>query len=129
MNHNDGVCGSNGGGGESGALIPTDAVTDLSNLSNVDNAFPYGCDEHCSYNNGLNRNGGSNIVENNAEQGSPRRHNSMDRLMGLLNDMGRTQRTRSLSDGGQEEGIYMLIYLFSLTVGHFYCFLLFNFNF
>lgn len=33
-----------------------------------------------------------------------RRHNSMDRLMGLFNDMGRTQRTRSLSDGGKDEG-------------------------
>lgn len=34
----------------------------------------------------------------------PLRHSSMDRLMSLLNDMGQSPRTRSLSDGGQEEG-------------------------
>lgn len=32
------------------------------------------------------------------------RHSSMDRLMSLLNDLGNSTRTRSLSDGGQEEG-------------------------
>lgn len=33
-----------------------------------------------------------------------RRHSSMDRIMSLLNDLGHSQRTRSLSDGGQGEG-------------------------
>lgn len=32
-----------------------------------------------------------------------RRHSSMDRIISMLNDMGNSQRTRSLSDGGQEE--------------------------
>lgn len=32
------------------------------------------------------------------------RHSSMDRLMSLLNDLGNSTRTRSLSDGGQEDG-------------------------
>lgn len=32
------------------------------------------------------------------------RHSSMDRLMSLFNDLGNSTRTRSLSDGGQEEG-------------------------
>lgn len=36
------------------------------------------------------------------------RHSSMDRLMSLLNDLGNTTRTRSLSDGGQEEGEFDL---------------------
>lgn len=34
------------------------------------------------------------------DDASPRRHSSMDQLMGLLNDMGKSSRTRSLSDGG-----------------------------
>lgn len=34
----------------------------------------------------------------------PLRHSSMDRLMSLLNEMGQTPRTRSISDGGQDEG-------------------------
>ncbi|XP_055318069.1 mitogen-activated protein kinase kinase kinase kinase 5 isoform X3 [Sitodiplosis mosellana] len=33
------------------------------------------------------------------------RHSSMDRLMSLLNDLGSSTRTRSLSDGGQEEEV------------------------
>ncbi|KAM7342924.1 MAP4K3-like protein hppy isoform 7-T7 [Cochliomyia hominivorax] len=34
---------------------------------------------------------------------SPRRHSSMDQLLGLLNEMGKSSRTRSLSDGGTQE--------------------------
>lgn len=90
MNHNN-----------SAGVSATNAVTDLSNISNMD-AY-CGCDEHCHYNNGVNQNGSGNNGGGLSED-SPRRHNSMDRLMGLLNDMGRTQRTRSLSDGGQDEG-------------------------
>lgn len=111
LNHNN--CNNAG-------VSATNAVTDLSNLSNIDATTAAAaittpsstttsaycdCDEHCTYNNGLNQNGSSdNNVGININEDSPRRHNSMDRLMGLLNDMGRTQRTRSLSDGGQEEG-------------------------
>lgn len=35
----------------------------------------------------------------------------MDQLMGLLQDMGKPSRTRSLSDSGnQEDGIYFILY-------------------
>lgn len=112
LNHNNGS-----------GMNATNIVTDLSNISNME-SYNCGCDEHCSYNNGVNQNGGSNNGDGVTEN-SPRRNNSMDRLMGLLNDMGRTQRTRSLSDGGQEEGkksnkqlfqfgFYLFISLFQL---------------
>uniref|UniRef100_A0A1A9WN69 Non-specific serine/threonine protein kinase n=1 Tax=Glossina brevipalpis TaxID=37001 RepID=A0A1A9WN69_9MUSC len=39
----------------------------------------------------------------NGLEDSPRRHSSMDQLLGLLNDMGKSSRTRSLSDGGAQE--------------------------
>lgn len=42
-----------------------------------------------------------------ASESESRRHNSMDRLISLLNDMGHSQRTRSLSDGNHEEGKQM----------------------
>lgn len=105
LNQND-----SSGIGNSDNLSPLDPDHDLSNLGNVDNAFACGCDENYSYNNGLNRNGGNISSDNNTHQESPR-HNSMDRLMGMLNDMGRTQRTRSLSDGGQQEGIARIQYI------------------
>lgn len=38
-----------------------------------------------------------------AEDGSPKRHNSMDQLVGLLNDMSKSSRQRSLSDGDSGE--------------------------
>ncbi|XP_034477625.1 mitogen-activated protein kinase kinase kinase kinase 5 isoform X3 [Drosophila innubila] len=49
---------------------------------------------NCDYRNESNQNG----VED-----SPRRHSSMDQLIGLLNDMGKSSRTRSLSDGGAQD--------------------------
>ncbi|XP_030563372.1 mitogen-activated protein kinase kinase kinase kinase 5 isoform X1 [Drosophila novamexicana] len=49
---------------------------------------------NCDYRSESNQNG----VED-----SPRRHSSMDQLIGLLNDMGKTSRTRSLSDGGAQD--------------------------
>ncbi|XP_034141979.1 mitogen-activated protein kinase kinase kinase kinase 5 isoform X2 [Drosophila guanche] len=39
----------------------------------------------------------------NGLEDSPRRHSSMDQLIGLLNDMGKSSRTRSLSDGGTQD--------------------------
>ncbi|XP_075169555.1 MAP4K3-like protein hppy isoform X3 [Haematobia irritans] len=49
----------------------------------------HNCDYHHENQNGL--------------EDSPRRHSSMDQLLGLLNDMGTSPRTRSLSDGGMQE--------------------------
>lgn len=86
----------------------SNVVTNLSSISNIED-YGSGMNDNCvAYNNGLNQNG-SNVNSNgDAVAGSSveesRRHNSMDRLMGLLSDMGSTQRTRSLSDGGREEG-------------------------
>lgn len=86
----------------------SNVVTDLSKISNIED-YRVGVNENgLAYNNGLNQNG-SNMNSNGGDgAGSSvedsRRHNSMDRLMGLLSDMGSTQRTRSLSDGGREEG-------------------------
>ncbi|XP_017959838.1 mitogen-activated protein kinase kinase kinase kinase 5 isoform X3 [Drosophila navojoa] len=49
---------------------------------------------NCDYRSESNQNG----IED-----SPRRHSSMDQLIGLLNDLGKTSRTRSLSDGGTQD--------------------------
>ncbi|XP_017114039.1 mitogen-activated protein kinase kinase kinase kinase 5 isoform X4 [Drosophila elegans] len=56
---------------------------------------------------------GSNAAGNNCDyrhesnqnglEDSPRRHSSMDQLIGLINDMGKSSRTRSLSDGGTQD--------------------------
>ncbi|XP_067627105.1 mitogen-activated protein kinase kinase kinase kinase 5 isoform X5 [Eurosta solidaginis] len=51
-------------------------------------------DNNCDYRHESNQNG---------LEDSPRRHSSMDQLIGLLNDMGKSSRTRSLSDGGTQE--------------------------
>jgi hypothetical protein len=44
------------------------------------------------------------------DDSSPKRHSSMDELMGLMNDLGKSTRQRSLSDG--ENGVYWLFYYF-----------------
>uniref|UniRef100_A0A0K8VSP8 non-specific serine/threonine protein kinase n=1 Tax=Bactrocera latifrons TaxID=174628 RepID=A0A0K8VSP8_BACLA len=49
---------------------------------------------NCDYRHESNQNG---------LEDSPRRHSSMDQLIGLLNDMGKSSRTRSLSDGGTQD--------------------------
>ena len=76
-------------------------MNDLSNLTNV---CCDGYDEHCMYNNSNNETNQNNVIE----ESSPRRHNSMDQLMGMLNEMGKSSRTRSLSDSGQDEGKIIL---------------------
>lgn len=45
----------------------------------------------------------SMMIFQNGLEDSPRRHSSMDQLLGLINDMGKSSRTRSLSDGGTQE--------------------------
>lgn len=100
----------------------SNVVTDLSNISNIEGCCS-GASEHqrLAFNNGINQNGGSNsngaIISGNGDES--RRHNSMDRLMGLLNDMGRVQRTRSLSDGGQEDGKLVSVVRRKHEVTHF----------
>lgn len=85
------------------------------NADNVTNLNYCTDGEQClRYNNAIanaSGNNNSNSASNGNDGGimsnltdETRRHNSMDRLMGLFNDMGRTQRTRSLSDGGKDEG-------------------------
>jgi hypothetical protein len=44
------------------------------------------------------------------DDSSPKRHSSMDELMGLMNDLGKSTRQRSLSDG--ENGVYWWFYYF-----------------
>jgi len=39
----------------------------------------------------------------NGVEDSPRRHSSMDQLIGLLENLGMSSRTRSLSDGGTQD--------------------------
>lgn len=55
-----------------------------------------------------NRNGdalsNNEMTSSTSPSDGPLRHSSMDRLMSLLNEMGQTPRTRSISDGGQDEG-------------------------
>nr|NP_001286606.1 happyhour, isoform E [Drosophila melanogaster]AHN56401.1 happyhour, isoform E [Drosophila melanogaster] len=49
---------------------------------------------NCDYRHENNQNG---------LEDSPRRHSSMDQLIGLLENMGKSPRTRSLSDGGTQD--------------------------
>lgn len=44
------------------------------------------------------------IFQNGVTEESPKRHNSMDQIMGLFNDLGKSSRQRSLSDGDHEIG-------------------------
>lgn len=71
----------------------SNAMNDLTNISNA--CCSDGCDENCVFSNEPNQNG--------IDDPSPRRHSSMDQLMGLLHEMGKS-RQRSLSDG-QDEGL------------------------
>lgn len=71
----------------------SNVMNDLTNISNA--CCSDGCDEHCVFSNEPNQNG--------IDDPSPRRHSSMDQLMGLLHEMGKS-RQRSLSDG-QDEGL------------------------
>lgn len=69
--------------------------------------------DHCitCTSNGLNQTNSNSNSNGSNEQTSvasvseaeARRHSSMDRIMSMLNDMGNSHRTRSLSDGGQDE--------------------------
>lgn len=75
----------------------SNAITNISSISNITNSCcGDSCGDQCVYSNETNQNG----IENT----SPRRHSSMDQLMGLLNEMGKSSRTRSLSDSGQDGG-------------------------
>ncbi|XP_065370238.1 mitogen-activated protein kinase kinase kinase kinase 5 isoform X1 [Calliphora vicina] len=68
----------------------TAAITTTTTTNNITNNSHHNCDyRHESNQNGL--------------EDSPRRHSSMDQLLGLLNEMGKSSRTRSLSDGGTQE--------------------------
>ncbi|XP_075169559.1 MAP4K3-like protein hppy isoform X7 [Haematobia irritans] len=62
--------------------------------SSSNNLMNYNSHHNCDYHHENNQNG---------LEDSPRRHSSMDQLLGLLNDMGTSPRTRSLSDGGMQE--------------------------
>lgn len=88
-------------------------VTDLSNISNQGR---YEGDQRrfepspiIEVNNSTGNNRNGDVINESTSSTSPTdgplRHSSMDRLMSLLNDMGQSPRTRSLSDG-QEEGNY-----------------------
>lgn len=102
-------------------------VTDLSNISNQDyesdllrtelssvdvissnNSNNSNSNYTNSNRNGLTKNSTTTSITTTTattpSEESRIRHSSMDRLMSLLNDLGNTTRTRSLSDGGQEEG-------------------------
>lgn len=93
----------------------SNVVTDLSNISNqgrYENEHRFELSPIIEINNTNtttttnNRNGDvrNETTSSTSPTDAPLRHSSMDRLMSLLNDMGQSQRTRSLSDGGQEEG-------------------------
>lgn len=84
---------------------------DTNNSANVSNSI----DKYCSGdtelypfdNEGDKRVHSEELTDATSSQASilddARRHNSMDRLMNLLSDMGQSPRARSLSDGGHEE--------------------------
>lgn len=83
-------------------------LSDSSNISSVEEYCPEGSEYCMSYNTAMSNATTSNDLLSPVpiESSELNRHNSMDRLMSLLNDMGHPQRIRSLSDSGQEDGIY-----------------------
>lgn len=111
----------NGGGGVGAS---SNAMTDLSNISTSAAAVSVAAtpttpssrafynEEGCadcvfSDSDGYNETNQNGVAKSQpshdpplTDDASPRRHSSMDQLMGLLNDMGKSVRTRSLSDGG-----------------------------
>lgn len=84
----------------------------VTNLSNISNQGHYDSEqlrfEASPVTEITTNNSNGDVINDSMTSASPTdgplRHSSMDRLMSLLNDMGQSPRTRSLSDGGQEEG-------------------------
>ncbi|CAD7089312.1 unnamed protein product [Hermetia illucens] len=101
-----GMSGSGNGGsdviGDNSNGVPINATTAISNDGRINmNYMNNGSDgynngDSCDYRNENNQNG---------HEDSPRRHSSMDQLMGLLNEMGSTSRPRTLSDSGRREDV------------------------
>ncbi|XP_036230321.1 mitogen-activated protein kinase kinase kinase kinase 5 isoform X6 [Bactrocera oleae] len=91
-----GVSGATTSATASGSANPAGAAAPLSGECTPTSGQAIGGsnDSNCDYRHESNQNG---------LEDSPRRHSSMDQLIGLLNDMGKSSRTRSLSDGGTQE--------------------------
>ncbi|XP_037940801.1 mitogen-activated protein kinase kinase kinase kinase 5 isoform X6 [Teleopsis dalmanni] len=87
--------------------LPSDINDDATTATEVTSGAGAGTGR--SSNNGSSSNNSHNNCdfrhENNQNglEDSPRRHSSMDHLMGLLNEMGKSPRTRSLSDSGTQD--------------------------
>lgn len=92
-------------------------ITDINNSSNSNNtantttshATAAAAASLVTANNSTNNSNGDALSNNDMTSSTsppdgPLRHSSMDRLMSLLNEMGQAPRTRSISDGGQDEG-------------------------
>ncbi|KAL9916506.1 MAP4K3-like protein hppy isoform 9-T12 [Glossina fuscipes fuscipes] len=75
------------------ALVTT-ASSKTTTAISANESLPSNSHHNCDYHHESKQNG---------LEDSPRRHSSMDQLLGLLNDMGKSSRTRSLSDGGAQE--------------------------
>ncbi|XP_073814110.1 MAP4K3-like protein hppy isoform X2 [Musca autumnalis] len=76
-----------------GTATTNDQQTTSNNVMNYNSH--HNCDYHHHHHHQENNQNGL--------EDSPRRHSSMDQLLGLINDMGKSSRTRSLSDGGTQE--------------------------
>uniref|UniRef100_A0A1A9UR29 CNH domain-containing protein n=1 Tax=Glossina austeni TaxID=7395 RepID=A0A1A9UR29_GLOAU len=74
--------------------LATTASSKTTTATPANESLPSNSHHNCDYHHESKQNG---------LEDSPRRHSSMDQLLGLLNDMGKSSRTRSLSDGGAQE--------------------------
>ncbi|XP_055908323.1 mitogen-activated protein kinase kinase kinase kinase 5 isoform X2 [Eupeodes corollae] len=86
----------------SAATAATRTTANNMSNSNSNNYMSSSSDANSSHNCDF-RNESNQVSATNGVEDSPRRHSSMDQLMGLLNDMGKSSRTRSLSDSGTQE--------------------------
>ncbi|XP_058986451.1 mitogen-activated protein kinase kinase kinase kinase 5 isoform X2 [Musca domestica] len=80
-----------------GTATTNDPQTSSNNLMN------YNSHHNCDYHQHHHHHHHNQENNQNGLEDSPRRHSSMDQLLGLINDMGKSSRTRSLSDGGTQE--------------------------
>lgn len=87
---------------------PITDINNSSNSNNTTNSTTAHATAAAARNSTNNSNGdalsNNEMTSSTSPVDGPLRHSSMDRLMSLLNEMGQSPRTRSISDGGQDEG-------------------------
>ncbi|XP_043066170.1 mitogen-activated protein kinase kinase kinase kinase 5 isoform X7 [Drosophila bipectinata] len=94
LHSNRGAAGTASSGAAEGGPSTSSSSHLYQNLLRSSSGESPSAGNNCDYRHESNQNG---------LEDSPRRHSSMDQLIGLINDMGKSSRTRSLSDGGTQD--------------------------